>query len=62
MSVRTLRRPLEDEGTCFSDVRDSARRKLALERLAEGEPVASVAERCGFANARNLCARSGAGR
>jgi AraC-like DNA-binding protein len=54
MSVRTLRRRLEDERTCFSDVLDSARRDLALERLAEGEPVALVAERCGFANARNL--------
>ena len=54
MSVRTLRRRLEDEGTRFSDVLDSARRELALERLAEGEPVAIVAERCGFANARNL--------
>jgi AraC-like DNA-binding protein len=54
MSVRTLRRRLEDEGTGFSEVLDSARRELALERLAEGEPVAVVAERCGFANARNL--------
>jgi AraC-like DNA-binding protein len=54
MSVRTLRRRLEDEGTGFSEVLDSARRELALERLAEGEPVTVVAERCGFANARNL--------
>ncbi|HVP29371.1 MAG TPA: AraC family transcriptional regulator [Myxococcota bacterium] len=54
MSVRTLRRRLEDERTCFSDVLDSARRELALERLAEGEPVTIVAQRCGFANARSL--------
>jgi hypothetical protein len=38
-------------------VLDFTRRELALERLADGEPVAIVAERCGFANARNLVRR-----
>lgn len=54
ISVRTLRRRLEEENTSFSEVLDDARRELALERLADGESVSAVAERCGFANPRSF--------
>jgi AraC-like DNA-binding protein len=54
LGVRTLRRRLADEGTRYSDVLDGARRELALELLAAGEPVGRVAARCGFANTRNF--------
>ena len=41
-----------ERGVCF--LLTPRRRELALEWLAEGEPVNQVAERCGFANPRNF--------
>ncbi len=49
MSVRTLQRRLDDEGTTFGEVLDSVREGLARELVARPEPaLAEVAFRLGF--------------
>jgi len=51
MSVATLRRRLEAEGTTFSDLVDDVRKKLAHQYLSESSPsVSEVAFLLGFSN------------
>ncbi len=49
MSLRTLQRRLEDEGTSFRELRDDTRRERAIQRL--GDPsvtIAAIADEMGF--------------
>lgn len=49
VSVRTLCRRLEEEGTAFQQVKDEVRRDLAMERLAKSDvPIAAIAGELGF--------------
>lgn len=49
MSYQVVRRRLADEGTSYQQIKDSIRRDLALELLANPEiPIADIAERTGF--------------
>lgn len=49
MSSQVVRRRLADEGTSYQQIKDSIRRDLALELLANPEiPIADIAERTGF--------------
>lgn len=51
MSARTLQRRLEEEGTRFSEVVDTAREKLARQRLRETTmPLAEIAYAIGFSD------------
>lgn len=53
VSSRTLQRRLIDEGSRFEEVRDGARRALALELLGKDQVrVADVARQLGFSDAR----------
>jgi AraC-like DNA-binding protein len=54
MSLRTLQRRLEVDGTSFSEQLDSVKQEVAL-GLIEGDlPVREIAERCGFSGSRAL--------
>ncbi|WP_422822450.1 helix-turn-helix domain-containing protein [Vreelandella azerica] len=49
MSVRTLSRRLNIEGTHFQAVKDELRRDMAVEALTRSsEPLVGIAERLGF--------------
>ncbi|MFE9256385.1 AraC family transcriptional regulator [Streptomyces sp. NPDC006879] len=49
VSPATLRRRLNQEGTCFRQLKDQVRRDAAIAGLAEGgEPIAELAARLGF--------------
>jgi AraC-like DNA-binding protein len=51
MSPRTLQRRLAAEGTHVAQLRDEARRALALERLADGSTqIADIAVQLGYAS------------
>ncbi|HKP55120.1 MAG TPA: AraC family transcriptional regulator ligand-binding domain-containing protein [Polyangiales bacterium] len=51
MSVRTLQRRLDDEGTSFAELADETRAELARELVSEGDVgLAEIAERLGFAD------------
>jgi AraC-like DNA-binding protein len=54
VSVRTLQRRLDEEGTRFSDVLDMVRRDVALELLAEGATLERAARAVGLSGARAL--------
>lgn len=55
MSARTLSRVIRTEtGFSFAQWRQQARLLLALERLARGEPVATVADALGYATPSNF--------
>ena len=54
VSVRTLQRRLDDEGTRFSGVDDMVRRDVALELLGEGATVEQTARAVGFSGPRAL--------
>ncbi|MCH8618191.1 helix-turn-helix transcriptional regulator [Undibacterium sp. TS12] len=57
LSARTLTRLFRAEtGTSFAQWRQQARLTQALERLAQGEPVANVAESLGYATPSNFIA------
>jgi AraC-like DNA-binding protein len=49
MSARTLQRRLHDEGTSFAAIVDATRHEMALAYLAQGLPLAAVAELLGYA-------------
>jgi AraC-like DNA-binding protein len=52
MSVRTLARRLDEEGTTFRDILNSVRRKFALDYVRQNElGVSEIAERLGFSHA-----------
>lgn len=49
LSGRNLRRKLQDAGTTYQSILDSARRQLAVKLLREtGEPISSIAYEIGF--------------
>jgi AraC-like DNA-binding protein len=51
MSVRTLQRRLEDEGTSFGALADAARREAAEALIGDPDvPLAEVAFRAGFSD------------
>lgn len=54
ISVATLRRALEAEGTRFRDVRARVLNRAAQAALREGCPVADVAERLAFSDGRSF--------
>ncbi|MBS2075231.1 helix-turn-helix domain-containing protein, partial [Klebsiella pneumoniae] len=57
LSARTLRRTfLAETGSSFAQWRQQARLTHALERLAQGEPVALVADALGYASPSNFIA------
>lgn len=47
-SPRSLQRGLHDEGATFQQVVDAVREDLALSRVVEGEPIASLAHALGY--------------
>ena len=51
---RTVQRRLAAEGTTFREVLDAARRRRAEAMLAEGTPVATVADALGFSGVRSF--------
>ncbi|MCC3312287.1 AraC family transcriptional regulator [Nocardia africana] len=54
MSVRTLRRRLDEEGTSFRELADETRHMLAEELLTIGATVEDVAGRLGYADASSF--------
>ena len=48
VSARTLRRHLAQEGVSLRDLQEETREALAEELLADGMPVAEIAERLGY--------------
>lgn len=54
MSLRTLRRRLADEGTCFRQLQEEVREALADELLAEGLKLEHVADTLGYGEVSNF--------
>jgi AraC-like DNA-binding protein len=55
MSVRTLSRKLEVEGSCYRDLVDEARKQAALRELEDGaRSIADIADRLGFASSQSF--------
>jgi AraC-like DNA-binding protein len=54
VSVRSLQRRLEDEGTSFHEVVDRLRREIGIGCIEAGLAVANAAEEAGFANASSF--------
>ncbi|WP_249675622.1 AraC family transcriptional regulator [Pseudomonas abieticivorans] len=55
MSASTLRRRLGEEGHTWQGLKDSVRKELAIQWLAEGErPFSDIAEHLGFADASSF--------
>ncbi|MEM8696834.1 MAG: helix-turn-helix domain-containing protein [Pseudomonadota bacterium] len=54
MSAASLRRRLEERGTSFREIRAAILTEEAERRLADGEPVAKVAEQLGFSDGRSF--------
>jgi AraC-like DNA-binding protein len=51
LSERTLQRRLQDEGTSFAEIVDTARHEMATAYLARGLPVPAVSELLGYSDA-----------
>src|SRR5690606_6215933 len=49
LSARTLQRRLREEGTSFAAIVDATRHEMAVAYLAQGLPLATVAELLGYA-------------
>lgn len=55
MTVRTLARKLEDEGTSYRDLIDDVRKQIALRELTHGtRPLVAIAHRLGFASSQSF--------
>ncbi len=54
ISVRTLQRRVESEGTSYSEILDRVRREKALELIETDLPLREIAVRCGLSSPRSL--------
>jgi AraC-like DNA-binding protein len=55
MSVRTLARKLEEDGTSYRDLIDDVRKQTALRELTHGTlPIVAIADRLGFASSQSF--------